>query len=216
ARPHGGGDPAEHIELLQRRQREADEEPAEPGGRRIAHPARRHPGTHDLRALDLAVEHSATREQTDSRVQPTRAKVGNERQHGTLGAAAVERRQEEQHARRRVRVGGPHVSAVVAPSPSYIDSNLWAEASQVKASRTRRRPRAASSAACSGCRESCSMASRSASTSPAGHSAPLCPCSTSSLVPPTRVAMSGVPTAIADRTARLKLSSCEGRMAIED
>src|SRR6266850_1583594 len=79
-----------------------------------------------------------------------------------------------------------------------------------------REHRALSGAARSGCRESCSMASRSVPTSPASHSTPLWPCSTSSAVPPTRVAISGVPTAIADRTARLKLSSRDGRIAIED
>src|SRR5207253_8434215 len=49
-------------------------------------------------------EGAALREQTDARVQPPRLQVGDEREHRALGAPALERREEEQHPRRRVRL----------------------------------------------------------------------------------------------------------------
>ena len=88
--------------MLEWHEGDPDEEAAQPGRRRIAHPGRRHPGPHHLRRLDLAVERPVAREETDARVHAARPQVGHEREHGTLGAAAVECGQEEQHARRRI------------------------------------------------------------------------------------------------------------------
>src|SRR6266850_1910801 len=223
AHDHVWTDLTDQVELLERHERDARQESTGAGLRPVGHPCRRQTGEHDARRVDVAIELPAAREQTDPRVKPARLQVGDEREHRALRAAAVERRQEKEHARRLARRGRCHprssallITPIAHPSCSYSDSNLRAAPSHVKPSRTRWRPRAASCAARSGCRESCSMASRSVPTSPASHSTPWWPCSTSSAVPPTRVAISGVPTAMADRTARLKLSSRDGRIAIED
>src|SRR5207253_11483812 len=94
----------ETIDLLERHERYAHEGARPRGRRSVAHPSRSQPGHRGPRRVDRAIERSALREQTDARVQPPRLQVGEEREHRALGAPALERCEEEQRPRRRVRL----------------------------------------------------------------------------------------------------------------